>query len=125
MRLSDKAAIVEQVLTLTAVQSATFSTTPDLVTAMLKEASKLRKELEDTVREVLIRRECTSLSILQDKSISDLEKVTNKGFDKSEGPFVKALDAALASFHVERQAYYSGTFVGNHVHRCLKVKTHT
>ena len=33
-----------------------------------------------------------------------------------------ALDKALASFHVERQAYYSGTFVGNHVHRCLKVQ---
>lgn len=28
---------------------------------------------------------------------------------------------ALASFHVCRQAYYSGTFVGNHVHTSLKV----
>ena len=44
-----------------------------------------------------------------------------KGFKKSEGPFVKALDAALGSFHVQRQAYYSGTFVGNHVNSCLKV----
>ncbi len=35
--------------------------------------------------------------------------------------FVKALDRALASFNVQRQAYYGGTFVGNHVHRCLKV----
>lgn len=60
-------------------------------------------------------------SIIQDNSISDLEKVAHKGFDKSEGSFVKALDTALASFHVERQAYYSGTFIGNHVHRCLKV----
>lgn len=52
VKLNDKAAIVEQVLTLSAVnQSATFSTTPDLITAMLKEASKLRKELENTVRE--------------------------------------------------------------------------
>ena len=31
------------------------------------------------------------------------------------------LDEALASFNVERQAYYSGTFVGNHVHRALKI----
>lgn len=44
-----------------------------------------------------------------------------KGFHKEEGPFVKALDVALASFNVHRQAYYSGTFVGNHVHRTLKV----
>ena len=35
---------------------------------------------------------------------------------------MKALDTALASFHVQRQAYYSGTFIGNHVHRTLKVK---
>ena len=43
------------------------------------------------------------------------------GFHKEEGPFVKALDNALSAFHVQRQAYYSGTFVGNHVHRSLKV----
>lgn len=55
------------------------------------------------------------------KAISHMEAVTNKGFDKNEGSFVRGLDEALASFHVERQAYYSGTFVGNHVHRCLKV----
>ncbi len=40
-----------------------------------------------------------------------------------EGPFVRCLDAALASFHVERQAYHGGSFIGNHVHRCLKVPT--
>jgi hypothetical protein len=45
-----------------------------------------------------------------------------KGFNKEEGPFVRALDRALSSFNVERQAYYSGTFVGNHVHRTLKVQ---
>ena len=43
----------------------------------------------------------------------------------SDGPFVRALDNALASFSVERQAYYSGTLVGNHVNRCLKVHTCT
>ncbi len=58
----------------------------------------------------------------QDKSISHLESTVQKGFGKTEGPFVKALDAALASFNVERQAYYSGTFVGNHVHKCVKVR---
>ena len=34
---------------------------------------------------------------------------------------MRALDAALASFHVERQAFYSGAFIGNHVHRSLQV----
>ena len=35
---------------------------------------------------------------------------------------MKSLDTALQSFNVHRQAYYGGTFVGNHVHRALKVK---
>ena len=43
------------------------------------------------------------------------------GLSRKEGPFVRNLDAALASFNVHREAYYSGTFVGNHVHRALKV----
>ncbi len=65
-KLDEKAAIVEQVLTMSAVsQSATFSTTPDLVTAMLKEASKLRKELGDNVREVLILKERVYITITQ------------------------------------------------------------
>lgn len=45
-----------------------------------------------------------------------------QGFKIHDGPFVKTLDSTLASFNVERQAYYSGTFVGNHVHRTLQVQ---
>ncbi len=45
----------------------------------------------------------------------------DKSFQKHDGPFVRALDVALASFNVHRQAYYSGTFIGNHVHCTLKV----
>ena len=44
-----------------------------------------------------------------------------KGFPPEEGCFVHALDEALSSFNVQRQAYYGGTFVGNHVHRTLQV----
>ena len=54
--------------------------------------------------------------------ISDLQAIIQKGFQRSDGPFVRALDTALASFNVEQQAYYSGTFVGNHVHKCLQVR---
>ena len=53
--------------------------------------------------------------------MKELDKVVTKKFSRSDGPFVKNLDKALSSFHVERQAYYGGTFVGNHVHSCLKV----
>ena len=44
-----------------------------------------------------------------------------KGFSKKEGPFVKALDDALQSIGVHRQQYFGGAFVGNHVHKALKV----
>ncbi len=60
-------------------------------------------------------------SYYQDGRLKELAKITHKGFEKEEGPFVRGLDAALASFNVVRQAYYSGTFIGNHVHQTLKV----
>ena len=53
--------------------------------------------------------------------MKELDKVVGKKFPRSDGPFVKCLDSTLSSFHVQRQAYYGGTFVGNHVHSCLKV----
>jgi hypothetical protein len=46
-------------------------------------------------------------------------------FSRKDGPFVRALDDALASFNVHRQAYFSGSFVGNHIHRVLKVTLKT
>jgi hypothetical protein len=57
----------------------------------------------------------------QDSEIKELDGLVKKGFKNQDGPFIQALDAALKSFKVERQAYYGGTFVGNHVHKCLKV----
>jgi hypothetical protein len=49
--LEERAATVEQVLTLCAVnQSSRFTTTPQLVTAMTEEAAKLRNELQGIVR---------------------------------------------------------------------------
>lgn len=53
--------------------------------------------------------------------MKELDKAIKKQFNRSDGPFVKNLDQTLSSFHVQRQAYYGGTFVGNHVHSCLKV----
>lgn len=44
-----------------------------------------------------------------------------KGLKRKDGPFIRNLDSVLASFNVQRQAYYSGAFVGNHVHQALKV----
>ena len=50
-----------------------------------------------------------------------MNKQIRKGFACQDGVFVTALDTTLASFNVEGQAYNGGTFISNHVHRCLKV----
>ena len=52
-----------------------------------------------------------------------LEATIKQGFNKEDGPFVKALDIALQFFNVQRQAYHSGAFVGNHVHCSLRYHT--
>ncbi len=57
----------------------------------------------------------------QIKNFKEAEESVAKGFKLHEVPFVKTLQLALNSFNVEKQAYYSGTFVGNHVHRTLQV----
>ena len=44
-----------------------------------------------------------------------------KGFSEKEGPFVKQLDSALQLIGVQHQQYFGGAFVGNHVHKALKV----
>ena len=61
--------------------------------------------------------------MIQETEINELDKVVAKSFSRSDGPFVKNLDQGLKSFHVEKEAYFGGTFVGNHVHSCLKVHT--
>ena len=65
---------------------------------------------------------CTCMyTTVQDRQIEDLTQRLAAGFSTVDGVFVKALDKALSSFNVERQAYYGGTFIGNHVHKCLEV----
>ncbi len=53
--------------------------------------------------------------------MTTLESAALKKFPNETGPFVKGLDNALKSFNVDRTPYYGGTFIGNHVHRSLKV----
>ena len=56
------------------------------------------------------------LPFLQEKEISKLPKVS-----QGSGPIAAALDTALQGIRVKRQAYHGKSFVGNHVHKCLKV----
>lgn len=54
------------------------------------------------------------------------EGLLREKFKPKDGPFLKSLDKALQDLNVERQKYQGGTFVGNDVHKMLKVRgTHT
>ena len=53
--------------------------------------------------------------------MKDLDKVVAKSFLRSDGPFIRNLDQAFKSFHVEKEAYFGGMFVHNHAHSCLMV----
>lgn len=39
-----------------------------------------------------------------------------------DGPFIRGLDETLQSLNIHREAYYGGTFTGNHAHKCLTVR---
>ena len=64
---------------------------------------------------------CNTDELTQDSRTTELEDVCNKGFEMNEGHFVHSLDMALASTNAHQKAYYGGTFIGNHLHKCVKV----
>ena len=59
----------------------------------------------------------------QSKEIEELKGVVSKKFSLKEGPYILGLESALQEMDVHRQAYQGGTFVGNHVHKLLKVES--
>ena len=52
-----------------------------------------------------------------------MEQVLAEKFKKKDGPFFRTLEASMQSLHVQRQAYHGATFVGNHVHKLLQVRS--
>ena len=70
---------------------------------------------------------CIIIIILEEKRLAVLALAVTKkkGLSRKDGPFIRDLYAALASFKVHCQAYYSDTFVGNHVHRALLSSSNT
>ncbi len=63
---------------------------------------------------------------LQSTELSKLETTLKRRFTEmnttiSDGPFFATLEESLKACKVKKQAYQGGTFVGNHVHKLLKV----
>ena len=53
--------------------------------------------------------------------MDDIDESLATKFSRKDGPFYRSLAKALRDLNVERQAYHGKTFVGNHVHKLLKV----
>ncbi|KAL5517637.1 hypothetical protein EMCRGX_G003220 [Ephydatia muelleri] len=89
--------------------------------AKLAEAQDSLAALEEAVMyEVVAYGEDSPQSVEKmEMEIAKTTKVTSKEFALHDGPFVKGLDEALQSFKVQRQQYFGGVFVGNHIHKTL------
>ena len=92
-----------------------------LINTMREKSAQRRLRIADIVRTIHNTYKNIRSITQQEGRITTLQTTKERDFEKENGEFVRALDTALASFHVERQAFYSGTFIGNHVHRCLQV----
>lgn len=57
----------------------------------------------------------------QEKEITEINEKCKDIFPAEDGPFIRALDETLGTMNVHREAYYGGTFTGNHAHKCLTV----
>eukprot|EP00731_Ephydatia_muelleri_P032711 Em0024g255a len=53
--------------------------------------------------------------------VANCTATVKKDFRSKTVPCVKELDSALQSIGVHRQQYFGGAFVGNHVHKTLKL----
>ena len=61
----------------------------------------------------------------QESKIQSLTQRSASVFPIEDGPFIVALDRTLKEMKVHREAYYGGTFTGNHAHKCLQVCIYT
>ena len=93
-----------------------------LMTGLYQRLVDIRQSIADLVSKYKSIKTDHCITFPQEKEKKKHEAVSRKGFPQEEGPFVRSLDTALKTFAVEQQAYYGGTFVGNHVHRTLKVR---
>ncbi len=110
---------LEQTLTLTTLNSSNPSTDPQVHTLVT-----LIKEKKKRICDIVGPRNTKIIIIVivhVFQKRAELSSISQKTLPRKDGPFVRCLDDALASFNVHRQAYHSGSFVGNHIHRALKV----
>ncbi len=119
-----KALLCTQLATYQSLQLSAPHMNP-IVQRLRQEASIAKRELDKMVNNTSQYQIHVPVAVsqLQDAAIAETSKVLEEKYQPKDGPFYRTLDPALAQLHVERQAYHGGTFVGNHVHKLLKVQT--
>ena len=102
---------LEGLLTWFSIHLEDAETNPLLQQEVIKKRGERKAVVRDTLR----------VHVHQHNNLSNQALTTelSQGFSTTHGVFVKSLDNALRSFNVESQAYYGGTFIGNHVHSAL------
>ena len=81
------------------------STTNTLLIDLMMEITKTKQEkVKKSITETSIATIQTKYT--QEKEIEGHNATSKSSFHKDEGPFIKALDKALASFNIQRQAYH-------------------
>eukprot|EP00731_Ephydatia_muelleri_P007260 Em0003g1508a len=61
-----------------------------------------------------------NIPLTQEGKVLAIEKIIKEGFKLHDDLFMKGPEVALQNIGVERQQYFGGTFVGNHIHKTLK-----
>ena len=105
--------------------SLTLPEASTLLDELQKEAATAHRRVHDIVRckityqYVILLIHCLKKS----SELSGVEKdLTKNGKVLKDGPFYSSLERTLQKLNVKRQAYHGGTFIGNHVHKLLKVR---
>ena len=127
MQLTDKMKQLKQVITVLDDLVAYFSVRlpnpsrcPSLATVR-KEAANKKAEARKIVGIVREKGSYSKHSQLQAQEIKKHDELLKEKFKPRDGPFLQSLSKALTALDVLKQAYQGGTFVGNHVHKLLKV----
>ena len=79
------------------------------------------QRVQSTIGELNLRhRLLVEQQQLQQTGLNTLrEEVSNRATIK-DGPYVQSYERVLQRYHVCRQQYHGGAFIGNHVHRMLQ-----
>ena len=122
----DAMATLEEAITYIAIAHGEDS---QITEFLMQQAKDMRQSVETMVDNSIIKKALCMIYLLtiitkhkQQEEIANTTKITNKEFAAHDGPFVQGLDNAFQSFGVHRQQYFGGTFVGNHIHKALKVR---